>query len=104
MTGADVRGVQAVLLVTGAAAGAQTVERVPVSMMWALKVSRSMTAATRRASVMIWPHSLNGEVGRDGHGCSFVSFGEHLEQQLGAAAVELDVAELVDAQQVEAAP
>jgi hypothetical protein len=30
------------------------------------------------------------------------SLGENLEQQFGAAAVELDVAELVDAKQVEA--
>ncbi len=33
-------------------------DSVPVSMMWALKVTRSMTAATRRASGMTLPHSL----------------------------------------------
>lgn len=27
-------------------------------MMWALKVSRSTTAAARRGSVKVWPHSL----------------------------------------------
>jgi hypothetical protein len=32
-----------------------------------------------------------------------LAFGEHLEQQLGAAAVELGVADLIDAEQVETA-
>ena len=32
----------------------------PVSMMWAWKVTRSTIAATSRGSVMILPHSLNG--------------------------------------------
>jgi hypothetical protein len=43
-----------------------------------------------------------GQVGGDGDAGLF-AFGEDLEQQLGAAAVELHVAELVEAQQVEAA-
>mgnify|MGYP007080180164 CR=1 FL=1 len=33
---------------------------VPVSMMWARKVMRSMTAAARRGSVNVLVHSLNG--------------------------------------------
>ena len=33
---------------------------VPVWMMWALKVSRSTTAAARRGSVKVVPHSENG--------------------------------------------
>ena len=32
----------------------------PVWMMWALKVSRSTTAAARRGSVKVAPHSENG--------------------------------------------
>ena len=71
-------------------------------MMWALKVTRSMTAATRRASGMTWPHSLNGRFDAMADGGLLFAFGEDLEQQLGAAAVELDVADLVDAEQVEA--
>jgi hypothetical protein len=37
-----------------------------------------------------------GGVGGDRDGGAFLAFGEYLEQQLGAAAVELEVAELVD--------
>jgi len=43
-----------------------------------------------------------GEVGCDRDGGFLFAFGEDLEQQLGAAGVELDVAELVEAEQVEA--
>src|SRR5579862_2059482 len=35
---------------------------VPVSMMCALKVTRSTMAATRRGSGITWPHSLNGRL------------------------------------------
>src|SRR5215472_6269676 len=38
--------------------------------------------------------------GADGDGGSFVAFGDDLEQQFGAAGVDLDVAELVQAEQV----
>src|SRR5437588_8772744 len=44
-----------------------------------------------------------GGVGGDGDGGAFLAFGEDLEQQLGAAAVELEVAQLVQAEQVDAA-
>src|SRR5262249_22604532 len=44
-----------------------------------------------------------GQVGPDRDGGSFLAFGDDLEQQLGAAGVELDVAELVEQEQVEAA-
>src|SRR6266567_8788117 len=44
-----------------------------------------------------------GGVGGDRDGGAFLAFGEDLEQQLGAAAVELEVAELVQAEQVDAA-
>ena len=65
-------------------------------MMWALNVTRSMTAATSRASVMIWPHSLNGRLLASPIEDFLLPLGQHLEQQLGAAGVELDVADLVD--------
>src|ERR1022692_5045666 len=44
-----------------------------------------------------------GGVGGDRDRGAFLAFGEDLEQQLGAAAVELEVAELVQAEQVDAA-
>ena len=44
-----------------------------------------------------------GQVGRDGDAGSFLAFGDDLEQQLGPARVDLDVAELVETEKVEAA-
>src|SRR5580700_7004152 len=44
-----------------------------------------------------------GGVGRDRDGGAFLAFGEDLEQQFGAAPVQLEVAELVQAQKVDAA-
>ena len=44
-----------------------------------------------------------GGVGRDRDGGAFLAFGEDLEQQLGAAPVQLEVAQLVQAEQVDAA-
>src|SRR6266568_2876000 len=44
-----------------------------------------------------------GPFGEGRVGGAFLAFGEYLEQQLGAAPVELEVAELVQAQQVDAA-
>ena len=64
-------------------------------MMWAWKVTRSTIAATSRGSVMILPHSLNGRF--EAVAIEAFSFGQDLEEQLGAASVELDVAELVKA-------
>jgi hypothetical protein len=43
------------------------------------------------------------QICRDRDGGSFLAFGDDLEQQLGAAGVELDIAELVQQEQVEAA-
>ena len=42
-------------------------------------------------------------VADDGHGGTFLPFGQHLEEELGSSAVELEVAELVDQEQVDAA-
>src|SRR5680860_69239 len=64
--------------------------------MWPLKVSRSATAAARRGSVNVDPHSTERCVGGDGDAGAFVAFGEDLEQQLGAARVQVQVAELVE--------
>jgi hypothetical protein len=44
-----------------------------------------------------------GQVGGDRDGGSFFAFGDDLEQQFGSAWVDLDVAEFVEAEQVEAA-
>src|SRR6516162_6785661 len=44
-----------------------------------------------------------GGVGRDRDGGAFLAFGEDLEQQLGAAPVQLEVTQLVQAEQVDAA-
>ncbi len=44
-----------------------------------------------------------GVVGGDGDGVLLLAFGEDLEEEFGAAAVELHVAEFVDAEQVDAA-
>src|SRR6201987_807448 len=44
-----------------------------------------------------------GGVGRDGDGGAFLALGEDLEQQLGAAPVQLEVAQLVQAEQVDPA-
>src|SRR5258705_3550490 len=44
-----------------------------------------------------------GGVGRDRDGGAFFPLGEDLEQQLGAAPVQFEVAELIEAEQVDAA-
>src|SRR3974377_293005 len=44
-----------------------------------------------------------GGVGRDGDGGAFFALGEDLEQQFGAAPVQLEVAQLVQAEQVDPA-
>src|SRR5690606_2550061 len=46
--------------------------------------------------------AAEGLVGRDRDGCLLLAFGEDLEEEFGPAAVELHVAELVDAEQVDA--
>jgi len=65
---------------------------VPVWMMWALKVSRSTTAAASLGSVKVAPHSLKGAQAMD----TLFACGDDLEQEFGAAGVEVDVAEFVD--------
>jgi hypothetical protein len=75
---------------------------VPVSMMLPPKVRRSTMAAQRQGSEGLGP-AVEGLVGCDRDAGLFFPFGEELEQQLGTAAVEFHVAELVDAEQVDAA-
>jgi hypothetical protein len=69
--------------------------------MWALKVTRSTMAATRRGSVMTWPHSLKGSVaelvqaeevqasvaGHDPRQAAFVGGLGELVDQLGGGGV-----------------
>jgi hypothetical protein len=64
---------------------------VPVSRMWALKLTRSTMAASRGSGNTV-PHS-SGAGQPDGG--FLVAFGDDLEQQFGAAGVEADVAEFV---------
>jgi hypothetical protein len=59
---------------------------VPVSMKCALKVTRSTTTATRRASEMTRPHSLNLRLEASPTGGPFLALGQNLQQQVGAAA------------------
>jgi hypothetical protein len=72
---------------------------VPVSKMWALKVTRSTIAATRRGSGNAVPHSEKGRA-VDGEGGAFFAFGEDLEQQLSTSGVHLDVAEFLSQESV----
>jgi hypothetical protein len=53
--------------------------------------------------VNLWPHSPGRRVGGNRDRGAFFAFGQDLEQQLSAAAVEVQVAELVQTQQVVAA-
>ena len=72
-------------------------------MMWPSKVSRSTMAAQSRGSVKVLVQPENGFVGGDRDGGLLLPFGEDLEQQFGAAAVEFHVAEFVEAEQIDAA-
>ena len=70
--------------------------------MWALKVTRSTIAATRRGSLKTDPHSLKGRLVPTPAG-AFLAFGDDLEEQLGAAGIDLDVAEFIEQQQIQPA-
>ena len=67
-----------------------------MSMMCARWVRRSTTALARRASGKTLVHSPNGQVGGDDQRAAFVAFGEDLEDELGGAVGQREVAELVD--------
>ena len=74
----------------------------PVSMMWALKVTRSTMAATRRGSGEHGAPFADGQVGGDRDGGPFFAFGDDLEEQFGSARVDLDVSEFVSRRRVRA--
>jgi len=59
-------------------------------------------AAQRRGSVKVLVQPSEALVGRDGHARLLLPFRQNLEQQLGAAPVELHVSQLT-AEQVDAA-
>jgi hypothetical protein len=66
-------------------------------------VNLSTIAAHNRGSVNVFVQDENGLVGGNGDGRAFFPFGENLEQQLGAAPVQLKVSQLVDKDQVNSA-
>ena len=72
-------------------------------MMLPPKVIRSTMAAHSRGSVKVLVQPLKTVVGGDGDARFLFPFRQNLEEQLGAAPVEFHVAELVDAEQVDAA-
>jgi hypothetical protein len=73
-----------------------------VLMMWASKVSRSTMAAHSRGSVKAAVHSLKAALEAIAMEARSSRSVKDLEQQLGAAAVQLEVAQLVQAEQVDA--
>jgi hypothetical protein len=76
---------------------------VPVSMMWPAKVSRSTMAAQRRGSVKVLVQPLKGSLEATAMAARSSRSVRTLEEQFGAAAVQAEVAELVEAEQVDAA-
>ena len=70
--------------------------------MWALKVTRSTMAREAGVGEHGSPFTER-QVRPDGDGGSFLPFGDDLEQQFGAARVELDIAKLAEQEQVQAA-
>src|SRR3954451_5120594 len=64
-------------------------------MMCARWVSRSTTALARRGSLKTLVHSAEREVGGDDQRPAFVAFGEDLEDELGGAGGQGEIAELV---------
>jgi hypothetical protein len=69
--------------------------------MWASNVIRSTIAPDSRGSVKVRAHSI-GVRGDHDRG-AFLAFGEHVEQQFGAAPVQFEAAQLVETQQVDPA-
>ncbi len=60
-------------------------------------------AAQRRGSVKVLVQPAEGLVGGDGDAVLLLAFGEDLEEEFGASAVEFHVAELIGAEQPDAA-
>ena len=72
-------------------------------MMLPSKVSRSTIAAQSRGSVKVLVQPAKDSLEAIATEALLLAFGEDLEEEFGAAAVEFHVAELVDAEQVDAA-
>ena len=72
-------------------------------MMLPPKVSRSTMAAQSRGSVKVLVQPPKDSLEAIATDVLLLAFGEDLEEQFGAAAVEFHVAEFVDAEQVDAA-
>ena len=66
-----------------------------MSMMWARWVRRSTTALASRGSGKTFVHSPNGRLVVTISAAAFVAFGEDLEDELGGAVGQREVAELV---------
>jgi hypothetical protein len=63
--------------------------------MCARKVSRSTTAAARRGSEKVAPHSLNGVEGHRHRGF-LLPLRDDLEEQLGTPWIDVDIAKFID--------
>lgn len=72
-------------------------------MMVPLKVRRSTMAAQSRGSAKVLVQPPKDSLQAMATDVPFLAFGEDLEEQFSAAAVEFHVAELVDAEQVDTA-
>ena len=72
-------------------------------MIWPAKVSRSTMAAQSRGSVKVLVQPENGSLEAIAMAERLLPLGEDLEEQFGAAAVELQVAQLVEAEKIDAA-
>ena len=72
-------------------------------MMWARRVRRSTTTTASRGVIEGLAPFGERRVGGDGDGGTLRSLGQDLEEQFGAARVEVDVVELIQADQAEPA-
>jgi hypothetical protein len=70
--------------------------------MCALKVTRSTIAATSRGSPNTDPPFAERQIGADADRGPFLALGDDLEQQLGSVAVDLDVAQFVEQEKIQA--
>lgn len=71
-------------------------------MMWALDVTRSTMAATGRGSGKTVAPFAEGQFGSDRDRGAIFAFGDDLEEQFRSARVDVDVSELVEAEQIQA--
>src|SRR5215207_4826796 len=74
-----------------------------VSMMWARWVRRSTTALASLGSGNTLVHSPNGRLVAEDQAAAFVAFGEDLEDELGSAVGQGEVAQLLEDDELGAA-